>query len=159
MQIREDDLTGKEIAHLLQEHLAEMIEITPPGSVHALDLAGLRSPQIAFWSAWKDDELVGCGALKQLDDRSGEIKSMRTARAYRRQGIAAKVLEHIIQTATERGYDHLYLETGSFPAFAPARALYEQYGFEYRSPFGDYEEDPNSVFMIKKLPSPPHASS
>jgi putative acetyltransferase len=147
MQIREDNLTGKEIIDLLQEHLEEMIEITPPGSSHALDLAGLRSPTITFWSVWEGEALVGCGALKELDAHSGEIKSMRTPQTHRRKGIAAKMLEHIIETAVVRGYDRLYLETGSFPAFAPARALYERYGFEYRSPFWDYQEDPNSVFM------------
>jgi putative acetyltransferase len=147
MQIRQDDLTGDEIINLLREHLEEMIEITPPGSVHALDLVGLRSPTITFWSVWEGEELVGCGALKELDDHSGEIKSMRTTKAHRRKGIAAKMLEHIIQTAAARRYDRLYLETGSFPAFATARALYERYGFEYRSAFGDYQEDPNSVFM------------
>jgi len=151
MEIREDDLMGREIAELLREHLDDMRAITPPGSVHALDLEGLRSPNITFWSAWEGSALVGCGALKELDAISGEIKSMRTARAFRRQGIAAKILEHIIKEAKRRAYDRLYLETGSFPAFAPARTLYLRYGFEYQGPFADYIEDPNSVFMVKKL--------
>ena len=150
-QVREDDLTGQPIADFLQEHLEEMYEVTPAESVHALDLEALRSPQITFWSAWKSDELVGCGALKELSSSSGEIKSMRTARAYRRQGIASKLLEHIIQVAEQRAYEHLYLETGAMAAFASARALYVRYGFEYRGPFGEYQEDPNSVFMTKKL--------
>lgn len=151
MHIREDDLTGKEIADLLREHLENMHEITPPESVHALDLEALRSPDITFWSAWEGDELLGCGALKELDSRSGEVKSMRTAKAHRRKGVASKILEHIIQEAKRRAYDSLHLETGSFPEFAPARALYTQYGFEYRGPFGDYIDDPNSVFMTKKF--------
>ena len=149
--IREDDLTGAEIAALLQEHLAHMYRITPPGSVHALDLDRLRSPTVTFWSAWQGSALVGCGALKALNAHSGEIKSMRTARGYRRQGVAAKILTHILQVARARGYDRLYLETGAFPAFAPARALYERYGFEYCGPFGDYGPDPNSVFMTLGL--------
>ncbi|KOP27266.1 GCN5 family acetyltransferase [Hapalosiphon sp. MRB220] len=151
MQIREDDLTGKKIAGLLREHLKNMYEITPPESVHALDLEALRSPNITFWSAWEGSELLGCGALKELDSRSGEIKSMRTAKAHRRKGVASKILEHIIKEAKRRGYDCLNLETGAFAEFAPARALYTRYGFEYRDPFADYIDDPNSVFMMKKL--------
>jgi putative acetyltransferase len=151
LDIREDDLTGKAIADLLREHLENMYEITPPESVHALSLEALRSPDITFWTAWEGDELLGCGALKQLDARSGEVKSMRTAMAHRRKGVASKILEHIIQEAKRRAYDYLHLETGSFAEFAPARALYTQYGFEYRGPFGDYTDDPNSVFMTKKL--------
>ena len=150
-QIREDDLTGQKIAELLQEHLENMNEISPPESVHALDLEALRSPDITFWTLWENDELLGCGALKKLDASSGEIKSMRTSEAYRRQGVAAKILEHIIEEAIRRGYNCLNLETGSFPEFAPARALYQRYGFEYRGPFGEYTYDPNSVFMMKKL--------
>jgi putative acetyltransferase len=151
LEIREDDLTGKKIAELLQEHLDSMHEITPPESIHALDLEALRSPDITFWTAWEGDELLGCGALKELDPRSGEVKSMRTAKAHRRRGVASKILEHIIKEASRRAYDCLNLETGAFPEFAPARALYTQYGFEYRGPFADYIDDPNSVFMTKKL--------
>ncbi|MDZ8225109.1 GNAT family N-acetyltransferase [Nostoc sp. ChiVER01] len=151
LQIREDDLTGKKIADLLWEHLENMYEITPPESVHALDIEALRSPDITFWTAWDGEELVGCGALKELDSRSGEIKSMRTVKAHQRRGVASKILEQIIKEAQRRGYDCLNLETGAIPEFAPARALYTGYGFEYRGPFADYIDDPNSVFMTKKL--------
>ncbi|MBD2446372.1 GNAT family N-acetyltransferase [Nostoc sp. FACHB-152] len=151
MQIREDDLTSKKIADLLREHLENMYEITPPESVHALDIEALRSPNITFFSAWEGEELLGCGALKELDARTGEVKSMRTAKAYRRKGVASKILEHIIKEAQQRVYYYLNLETGASPEFAPARALYIRYGFEYRGPFGDYNDDPNSVFMTKKL--------
>lgn len=151
MEIREDDLTGPEIADLLREHLDNMHEISPPESIHALDLEALRSSNITFWTAWKDGELLGCGALKELDSSSGEVKSMRTAMTHRRKGVASKMLEHIIQEAERRAYDCLYLETGAFPEFAPARALYSRYGFEYRGPFADYRDDPNSVFMAKRL--------
>ncbi|MBE9080330.1 GNAT family N-acetyltransferase [Romeria aff. gracilis LEGE 07310] len=151
MQIREDDLTGPEITDFLREHLTEMREITPPESVHALDLTALRSPDITFWSAWLDDQLLGCGALKELDLKTGEIKSMRTARTYRGRGIGSQLLEHIIQVAEQRAYDCLYLETGAMLEFAPARSLYLRYGFEYRGPFGTYVADPNSVFMAKQL--------
>lgn len=151
MQIREDDLTDKKVADLLREHLEDMNEITPPESVHALDLEALRSPDITFWSAWEGDELLGCGALKELDSRSGEVKSMRTAKAHRGRGVASKILEHIIKESERRAYDYLNLETGALPEFAPARDLYIRYGFEYRGPFAEYIDDPNSVFMTKKL--------
>ena len=151
MQIREDDLTGKEIAAFLEEHLDDMHDNTPPESVHALDIEGLRAPEITFWSAWEGDELLGSGALKELDSKSGEIKSMRTADAHRRKGVGSKMLEHIINEAKRRAYDRLYLETGSTPDFDAAQALYTRFGFEYRGPFADYIEDPNSVFMTKKL--------
>ena len=151
MQIHEDDLTGEEIPCFLRDHLEEMHEITPPESIHALDLEALRSPDITFWSAWEGDELLGCGALKELDSRSGEVKSMRTANAHRGRGVASKILEHIINEAKRRAYDRLNLETGAMPEFDPARAMYILYGFQYRGPFAEYTDDPNSVFMTKKL--------
>lgn len=151
MQIREDDPTDEKVACLLREHLEDMHEITPPGSVHALDLEALCSPGITFWSAWEGDELVGCGALKELDPRSGEVKSMRTVRTHRGRGVASKILEHILREAERRGYVRLNLETGAMPEFAAARALYERHGFAYRGPFADYTDDLNSVFMTKAL--------
>lgn len=151
MQIHEDDLTGKEIACLLREHLEDMHETTPPESIHALDLEALRSPNITFWSAWEGDELLGCGALKELDSRSGEIKSMRTANAHRGRGVASKILEHIINEAKGRAYECLNLETGAMAEFDRARALYIRYGFTYRGPFAEYTDDPNSVYLTKKL--------
>ena len=151
MKIFRDDLTGKQIADFLQEHLAHMNEITPPESVHALDLAALRSPEITFWSVWEGAELLGCGALKELDPHRGEIKSMRTAKTHRGRGIGSMMLEHIIQVAKGRGYRCLNLETGAMAEFGPARRLYQRYGFEYQGPFADYVDDPNSMFMTKML--------
>ena len=151
LRIREDKLTGQKVADLLREHLREMYEITPAQSVHALDLKALRSPEITFWSAWEGRVLVGCGALKAMDSRSGEIKSMRTARAHRGKGVASKILVHIIEEAKKRGYRDLLLETGSPDEFIPARALYERHGFVYCGPFADYTLDPNSVYMKKHL--------
>jgi putative acetyltransferase len=151
VQIREDDLTGARIRQFLQEHLEEMHSITPPGSVHALDLDGLRQPDITFWSAWEADELVGCGALKLLDSRAGEIKSMRIAPAWRGKGLGSLILEHILGEARRKNLRRLFLETGSFPEFEPARTLYGRHGFEFRGPFADYEDDPNSVFMTRLL--------
>lgn len=149
MLIRLDDLSGPEIQDLLAQHLRNMHEITPPESIHALDLSGLRKPEITFWSAWSGDELLGCGALKELDPTHGEIKSMRTADAHRRKGVAAALLDHILTEARRRSYSRLSLETGSFPEFEPARRLYERFGFTYCGPFGEYSEDPNSVFMTR----------
>jgi len=151
MLIREDDLTDGRVVDLLREHLAHMHEITPPESVHALGLDALRAPDITFWSAWEGDELLGCGALKELDRDAGEIKSMRTVATWRGRGVGSGILEWIVAEARRRGYRRLHLETGSMAEFAPARALYERYGFEYRGPFADYVEDPNSVFMTKRL--------
>jgi putative acetyltransferase len=147
MDIRTDDLTSPAVIELLAEHLRSMHAQSPPESVHALDLAGLKQPGIRFWAAWEGAELLGCGALRELDAKHAEIKSMRTARRHLRRGVAAAMLAHLITEAHRRGYRRLSLETGSMAAFAPARALYARFGFRYCDPFGDYVEDPNSVFM------------
>ncbi|HEU4646988.1 MAG TPA: GNAT family N-acetyltransferase [Burkholderiales bacterium] len=151
MHIRVDNLQGPEIIALLREHLAEMRSVSPPESVHALDLSGLRKPDITFWTVWLEADLAACGALKALGPDHGEIKSMRTARLHKRKGIAAYMLRHIIDEAARRGYRRLSLETGSQPHFAPARSLYGSFGFQCCGPFGDYADDPNSVFMTKVL--------
>ena len=151
MLIRLDDLVGPEIRSLLEEHLRSMHELSPPESVHALDLAALRKPEITFWTAWYEGELLGCGALKELDPTHGEVKSMRTASARRRTGVGRAMLKHIIVEARMRSYARLSLETGSMEAFAPARRLYESFGFTSCAPFADYTEDPNSVFMTRTL--------
>ena len=151
MKILPDDLAGVAIRDLLAAHLRGMHDHSPPGSVHALDLDGLRSPDITFWSVWEDEELLGCGALKQLDATHAEIKSMRTAKAHLGKGVASALVEHILDVALERGYARLSLETGSGPAFEPAHALYRKYGFEFCGPFGDYTNDPFSRFMTRRL--------
>jgi putative acetyltransferase len=151
MEIRRDDLTGPEIAALLTEHLRAMHQHSPPGSVHALDLDRLRKPEITFWTVWDGPELLGCGALKEMDARQAEIKSMRTASAHLRRGIARTMLDHIVAEARRRGYEKLYLETGSTAPFDPARRMYEGAGFTYCGPFADYLLDTFSVFMTKVL--------
>lgn len=150
MEILKDDLSGPEIQALLAEHLANMHAISPPESVHALDLDGLRQPEITFWSVWSDGELLGCGALKELSDTHAEIKSMRTASAHRRKGVARAMLHFLLEEAQRRGYTQLSLETGAQDAFAPARQLYAQLGFTACEPFADYTDDPNSVFLTKR---------
>lgn len=151
MQIRVDDLSGSEIRALLAEHLQSMHRFSPPESVHALDLAGLLKPEITFWTVWDRGELLGCGALKELSATHGEVKSMRTVSAHRREGVARTMLKHILEEAQRRSYHRVSLETGSAPAFAPARNLYEGFGFTYCPPFGDYGDDPNSVFLTRVL--------
>ncbi|HWO76672.1 MAG TPA: GNAT family N-acetyltransferase [Bacillus sp. (in: firmicutes)] len=151
MEIKVDDLTGSEVAELLNEHLTNMRMISPPESVHALDLEKLKRPEITFWSAWEGNQLVGCGALKELNPYHGEIKSMRTASAHLRKGIARRMLQHILDEAKRRGYKRVSLETGSMEAFEPARRLYASFGFLYCKPFADYSEDPNSVFMTMEI--------
>lgn len=128
-----------------------MALLSPPESVHALDLEKLRQPDITFWCAWQDKTLLGCGALKELDTIHGEIKSMRTATVHLRKGIAAALLEHIIEEARRRKYSRLSLETGTAKAFKPAHNLYTRLGFQSCGPFGSYSEDPHSIFMTKVL--------
>jgi putative acetyltransferase len=149
--IREDDLRGEAIAGLLQSHLDFAAEHSPPESVHALNLAALRQPDITFWCAWDGDKLLGCVALKQLDPAHGEIKSMHTAPSARGRGVARKLLAHLMTAARKRGYRRLSLETGSMEAFAAARALYQSFGFGTSAPFGDYVLDPYSEFMTIAL--------
>ena len=151
MRIVADDLSGPEIRALLEEHLRSMHALSPPESVHALDLAKLRQPEISFWTAWDGGVLVGCGALKELDRSHGEIKSMRTPEALRRRGAGRAILAHIVDVARSRGYERLSLETGSTDAFAPAHRLYAGFGFRRCGPFADYAPDPNSVFMTLRL--------
>jgi putative acetyltransferase len=147
MQIHRDDLRGPEIRALLEEHLAHMRAISPPESVHALDLERLRRPEIAFWTAWDGAELLGCGALKRMGEHDGEIKSMRTATRHQRRGVARALLAHILAHARGDGVKRLWLETGATDHFLPARTLYAAFGFVPCEPFAGYADDPHSAFM------------
>jgi putative acetyltransferase len=151
VRVELDDLTRAEVHALLTEHLTDMHATSPPESVHALDLSALRAGGVTFWTAWQDAELLGCGALKHLDDTHGEIKSMRTTPAARGRGVATMLLGHIVDEARRRGYRRLSLETGTQPFFAPARQLYLRNGFTECAPFADYTPDPNSVFLTRTL--------
>jgi putative acetyltransferase len=150
-EIRSGGLDDPQVAELLEDHLRDMRSVSPPESVHALDLSKLKKPEITFWSVWNGAELVGCGALKRLDAEHAELKSMRTARSYRRVGLGKLILEHIMGEARRRGYRRLSLETGSMPFFEPARTLYASYGFVECPPFADYRVDPYSVCMTRGL--------
>jgi putative acetyltransferase len=151
MRIEIDDLSRHEVHALLNEHLAHMYELSPPESVHALDLSELRGPDITFWTAWDDSLLLGCGALKELAPTHGEVKSMRTPSAVRGKGAGRALLAHIIAEAKARGYGRLSLETGPQPAFAPAVNLYRSFGFTECGPFADYGPDPYSLFLTLEL--------
>jgi putative acetyltransferase len=151
MIIKIDELVSEEIISFLEEHIEDMLSVSPPESKHALDLQGLKSPEITFWSCYDNNQLVGCAALKELDNHTGEIKSMRVSRTVRGRGVGSKLLEYIFDVAEERGYVSLKLETGSMDFFIPARKLYQKHGFKICEPFANYKKDSNSVFMTIQL--------
>ena len=150
-RIVEDDLSGAAIRALLEVHFAGMLANSPAESCHFLDFDGLRADGVTFWSIHRGDELAGCGALKMLGSAHGEIKSMRTAEAFLRRGVAARMLAHIVDEARARSLERLSLETGSSPAFEPVLALYRNHGFDDCGPFADYKPDPFSRFMTRTL--------
>jgi putative acetyltransferase len=151
MRIVEGDLRDPRVVDLLHIHLTSARAETAPGSAHALDLTGLQSPDISFWTIWDDETLVGVGALKRLSADYGEVKSMHTAQSMRGKGAGSAMLRHIIATARASGISRLSLETGSWEYFRPARAFYRSHGFVECPPFADYVLDPNSVFMALDL--------
>ncbi|ACJ30499.1 Acetyltransferase, GNAT family [Shewanella piezotolerans WP3] len=151
MQLRVGELDNPQVMVLLQQHHQDMLSHSPAESVHALDTSGLKAVNVTFWSLWSAEHLAGIGALKQLDEYHGEIKSMRTSLQFLRQGVAHKILAHLIAEARARGYQRLSLETGSMEAFQPAKKLYEQFGFQACAPFADYKNDPYSSFMTLSL--------
>ncbi|WP_350347638.1 GNAT family N-acetyltransferase [Agromyces sp. G08B096] len=151
LDIRPGDLDDPRVVRLLEDHLTDMFATSPAESVHALDVSALAAPEVTFWTLSDGDAVLGCVALKELDPRHGELKSMRTDAAARGRGIGARMLEHVLGEAARRGYERLSLETGSQEFFAPARALYAKYGFRTTGPFADYRLDPNSVFMTLEL--------
>lgn len=151
MRIDIDDLSRAAVHELLDEHLRHMYELSPSEQVFALDLSALRAPDITVWTAWDDDLLLGCGALKELSPEHGEIKSMRTPAALRGRGAGRALLGHIIEAARQRGYALLSLETGTHPAFLPAQRMYRSAGFEPCGPFAEYKTNPHSLFMQLQL--------
>ena len=151
MRIEIDDVFRPQVLALLEEHLRNMYEITPPEHVFAFDASRLRAPGVVVWTAWDDATLLGCAALKELSATQGEVKSMRTPARLRRRGAGRALLNHILQVSRERGSRELFLETGRQPEFTPAHTLYRSVGFRECGPFGDYEENGNSVFMSLSL--------
>ncbi|HFD4276831.1 GNAT family N-acetyltransferase [Vibrio parahaemolyticus] len=151
MRIEIDNLERPQVIALLEEHLQDMYATSPPESVHALDVSKLKLPSIAFWTGWDGEQLLGCVAMSQLEDGHAELKSMRTTPSARKQGVASRLLNHVIEQAKHQGIQRLSLETGSMAFFEPAHRLYEKHGFVYCEPFGDYQPDPNSRFMTLAL--------
>lgn len=159
LTIVQGDLDDVRVVDLLRTHVTTARAATARCSAHALDVDGLRAPDITFWAAWEGEALLGVGALKRLTDEHGEIKSMHTAEAARRRGVGSAMLRHVVAVARARGMTRLSLETGSSAFFEPARALYRRHGFLECAPFADYVADPNSVFMtldLRSVASPPH---
>lgn len=151
MKIKLDDLTGQAVQALLADHLSGMQNNSPQGSVYALDLSGLKAPNVSVWTAWDGDRLMGIGALKELSEAAGEIKSMRTDTAHLRKGVGLSILNHIIEEAVRRGYKRLSLETGSGDEFEPALRLYRKRGFENGDAFGSYKASAFNQFLHKSL--------
>jgi len=152
LRIEHDDVTRPQVLALLEEHMRNMYELSPPEKIFAFDANKLRAPDVTVWTAWNGDVLLGCAALKELSSDEGEIKSMRTPMTMRRTGAGRALLDHVITTARARSYRRLYLETGCNPAFVPAQTLYRSAGFVHCGPFGSYRENGNSVFMTLSLP-------
>ena len=151
MKIQVDNLESIEVKQLLQEHHDDMLKHSPPESVHALDLASLKAPDVTFWTVLIDGQLAGCGALKRLNEKHAELKSMRTSQKFLRKGVAAKLLAHMMAIAKAQSYQKISLETGTMEAFAPAQKLYKSFGFKECQPFSNYQEDPYSIFLSKSV--------
>ncbi|WP_299491836.1 GNAT family N-acetyltransferase [uncultured Shewanella sp.] len=151
MEIKIDDLNNGAVVQLLREHLEDMYATSPSESVHALDVNALTTPEITFFSCWENNELLGCAAIKELNAKHAELKSMRTSNHARKSGVGTRILKHILKVSADRGYTKISLETGSQPFFKPARHLYEKFGFQYCDPFSDYKLDPYSQFMSYAL--------
>ncbi|NQY14391.1 MAG: GNAT family N-acetyltransferase [Henriciella sp.] len=151
IEIQPAKLDTPEFAALIDAHAELMLSLSPPGSCHFLPMEGLRTPDVTVWEMRDGSDLVGCGGLKELSKTHGEIKSMHTLSTRRGAGLGRRMLQHILSEARKRGYTRLSLETGSMDGFIPSRTLYKSCGFELCPPFGDYVEDPNSVFMTFEL--------
>lgn len=151
VEVAVDDPQAEDVRALLEAHLQFARSVTPICDVHALDVEGLLDPAVTLFSARRDGDLEGVGALRELDPTHGEIKSMHTAAAARGRGVGRVIVDHLVAVAGERGYHRVSLETGAMAAFAPARALYESAGFTRCEPFGEYTDNPNSVCMTYRL--------
>ena len=151
IDVRQDDISSAEVHALIAEHLLGMHSNSPPGHVNALAIKNLQAPSVTFWTAWVDGVLCGCGALKELDPLTGEVKSMRTRSAFLRRGVGQAILDEIVRTARQRGYSRLLLETGAGPAFQPAHELYRRNDFERCGSFGEYTATNFNIFMVKVL--------
>ena len=151
MKSIEGNFDNLEVNDLLKKHFIELRSVSPAGSTHVLDINGLKDPSIKFWSLWENNELVGCGALKFLEKKHGEFKSIRVADNYRKKGIGEKIIDHLIEEAKKLEVSKLSIETGAGNFFLPARKLFSKFGFKKCPPFAHYKIDPNSCYFTLDL--------
>ena len=147
----EGNFDNPKVHELLTKHFVELRNASPEGSTHVLDIQGLKIPSIKFWSLWENNKLMGCGALKFLDKKHGEFKSIRIHKTFRNKGYGIQVIQHLIEEARKLNIEKLSIETGAGNFFLPARKLFRKCGFVECNPFAHYKEDPNSVFLTKKI--------
>ena len=147
MKSIEGNFDNPEVNELLVKHFIELRSVSPEGSTHVLDIAGLKDPSIIFWSLWEQDQLIGCGALKFLNKNHGEFKSIRVADKFRKKGNGIKVINHLINKAKKLNIKRISLETGAGNFFIPARKLFDKCGFRVCKPFAHYKEDPDACYM------------
>ncbi len=145
----EGNFDNFEVNELLKKHFIELRAASPEGSAHVLDIPGLKVPSIKFWSLWKKEKLIGCGALKFLDNDHGEFKSIRVHNDFRKKGYGIKVINHLIYEAQKLNIKKLSIETGAGDFFIPARKLFDKCGFEICEPFAHYSKDINSIYLTK----------
>jgi putative acetyltransferase len=151
MKSIEGNFDNSEVNDLLKKHFIELRSVSPAGSTHVLDIDGLKDPSIKFWSLWEDNKLIGCGALKFLEKEHGEFKSIRVADEFRKKGIGERIINHLIEEAKKLEISKLSIETGAGEFFAPARKLFNKFGFKKSEPFAHYKVDPNSCYFTLDL--------
>ena len=151
MKSIEDNFDDPQVNELLTKHFIELRSVSPAGSTHVLDIQGLKDQSIKFWSLWENDELIGCGALKFLDENHGEFKSIRVADKFRKKGTGEKIFDYLIKKVKEIGIKKISIETGSGKYFEPARKLFKKFNFQLCKPFAHYKDDPNSCFYTKDI--------
>ena len=151
MRSIEGNFDNSEVNNLLKKHFIELRSVSPAGSTHVLDIDGLKDPSIKFWSLWEDNKLVGCGALKFLEKKHGEFKSIRVADEFKKRGAGERIINHLIEEAKKLKISRLSTETGAREFFLPARKLFSKFGFKKCPPFAHYKEDPNSCYYTLNL--------
>tara|TARA_B100001750_G_C15196056_1_gene441232 strand:+ start:205 stop:669 length:465 start_codon:yes stop_codon:yes gene_type:complete len=153
MKSIEGNFDNSEVDKLLRKHFIELRSVSPPGSTHVLDIDGLKDPSIKFWSLWENEKIVGCGALKFLNENHGEFKSIRVVDQYRRKGYGQKIITHLIGEAKKLNIEKISIETGSGKFFKSARKLFKKFGFKKCEPFAHYKIDSNSCYMNLEINS------
>ena len=151
MKSIEGNFDNPEVNELLKKHFIELRSVSPVVSTHVLDIAGLKDQSIKFWSLWKNNEIIGCGALKFLEKNHGEFKSIRVTDKFRKAGFGEKIIDHLIEEAKKLEISKLSIETGAGEFFLPARKLFSKFGFKACPPFAHYKEDPNSCYYTLNL--------